>query len=87
MSDTMLAQLAALKTMPMPALKQRWRDLCETQPLTAGEALAAAAQAGKRGGALNEARDFLQAELAAGPRPANEIEELAGEIGIAQRTL
>ena len=32
MTGTVLAQLAALKTMAMPALKQRWRDLCDTEP-------------------------------------------------------
>jgi hypothetical protein len=32
MTDTVLAQLADLKTMAMPALKQRWRDLCEGEP-------------------------------------------------------
>ena len=32
MTDTVLAQLAALKTTPTPALKARWRDLFETEP-------------------------------------------------------
>ena len=32
MTDTVLAQLATLKTMAMPALKARWRELCETDP-------------------------------------------------------
>lgn len=32
MSDPVLAQLAALKTMPAPALKQRWRDLFDKEP-------------------------------------------------------
>ena len=32
MTDTVLAQLAALKTAPIGALKQKWRDLFETEP-------------------------------------------------------
>ena len=32
MTDTILAQLAAMKTAPIGALKQRWRDLFETEP-------------------------------------------------------
>ena len=32
MTDTVLAQLAALKIAPIGALKQRWRDLFETEP-------------------------------------------------------
>ena len=32
MTDTVLARLAALKTLPIPALKQQWRDLFETEP-------------------------------------------------------
>lgn len=32
MTDTVLAQLAALKTAPIAVLKQRWRDLFETEP-------------------------------------------------------
>jgi hypothetical protein len=32
MTDTVLAQLAALKTMPTPGLKQKWRELFETEP-------------------------------------------------------
>ncbi len=32
MTDTVLAQLAALKTAPIGVLKQRWRDLFETAP-------------------------------------------------------
>ena len=32
MTDTVLAQLAALKTMPIAALKQRWRDLFGKEP-------------------------------------------------------
>ncbi|CAL80530.1 hypothetical protein; putative bacteriophage related protein [Bradyrhizobium sp. ORS 278] len=32
MSDTVLAQLAALKTAPIGALKHKWRDLFETEP-------------------------------------------------------
>ena len=31
MTDTVLAQLAALKTVPIGALKQKWRDLFETE--------------------------------------------------------
>ena len=30
-TDTVLAQLAALKTSPTPALKQKWRDLFDTE--------------------------------------------------------
>jgi hypothetical protein len=30
--DTVLARVAALKTLPMPALKQQWRDLFDTEP-------------------------------------------------------
>ena len=32
MTDTVLARLAALKTLPIPQLKQQWRDLFETEP-------------------------------------------------------
>ena len=32
MTDTVLAQLAALKAAPISALKQKWRDLFETEP-------------------------------------------------------
>ena len=32
MTDTVLARLAALKTAPMPALKQQWRDLFDREP-------------------------------------------------------
>jgi hypothetical protein len=32
MTDTVLAQLAALKSMPTPGLKQKWRELFETEP-------------------------------------------------------
>jgi hypothetical protein len=32
MTDTVLAQLAALKTTPTPGLKQKWRELFETEP-------------------------------------------------------
>lgn len=32
MTDTVLARLATLKTAPIPALKQQWRDLFETEP-------------------------------------------------------
>src|SRR5215207_9060894 len=32
MADTVLAQIAALKTAPVAALKARWRDLFETEP-------------------------------------------------------
>ena len=32
MADTVLAQLAALKAAPIGALKQKWRDLFETEP-------------------------------------------------------
>jgi hypothetical protein len=32
MTDSVLARLAALKTTPMPALKQQWRDLFEKEP-------------------------------------------------------
>jgi hypothetical protein len=32
MSETILAQLAALKSAPTPALKQRWRDLFAAEP-------------------------------------------------------
>jgi len=31
MADTVLAQLTALKTAPIAALKQKWRDLFETE--------------------------------------------------------
>jgi hypothetical protein len=31
-TDTVLAQLAALKTAPIGVLKQKWRDLFETEP-------------------------------------------------------
>ena len=32
MNDTVLARLAALKTLPIPALKQQWRELFEGAP-------------------------------------------------------
>ena len=32
MTDTILAQLAALKTAPIGALKHKWRDLFESEP-------------------------------------------------------
>jgi hypothetical protein len=32
MADTVLAQLAALKTAPIVALKQKWRELFEREP-------------------------------------------------------
>lgn len=32
MKDTVLTQLAALKSAPAPALKARWRELFETEP-------------------------------------------------------
>jgi Protein of unknown function (DUF2924) len=32
MADTVLAQLAALKTAPVADLKRKWRDLFETEP-------------------------------------------------------
>jgi hypothetical protein len=32
MADTVLAQLAALKTAPIRALKEKWRDLFEREP-------------------------------------------------------
>jgi hypothetical protein len=32
LSDTVLTRMAALKTMPIPQLKQQWRELFETEP-------------------------------------------------------
>ena len=32
MTDTVLASIAALATMPTPALKERWRDLFQSDP-------------------------------------------------------
>jgi hypothetical protein len=32
LTDTVLAQIAALKATPIKALKQKWRDLFETEP-------------------------------------------------------
>jgi hypothetical protein len=32
MNDTTLSRITALKALPMPALKQQWRDLFETEP-------------------------------------------------------
>ncbi len=32
MTDTVLARLAALKTLPMPQLKEQWRGLFNTEP-------------------------------------------------------
>ena len=32
MTDTVLARLAALKTLPIPELKQQWRNLFENEP-------------------------------------------------------
>lgn len=32
MTDTILAQLAALKDSPTPALKAKWRELFDTEP-------------------------------------------------------
>jgi hypothetical protein len=31
-TDTVLARVVALKTLPIPQLKQQWRDLFETEP-------------------------------------------------------
>ncbi len=32
MTDSVLASIAALSTMPIPALKERWRELFQTEP-------------------------------------------------------
>ena len=32
MTDSVLASIAALSTLPMPALKERWRELFQTDP-------------------------------------------------------
>ncbi len=32
MTDSVLTRVAALKALPIPALKQQWRDLFETEP-------------------------------------------------------
>ena len=32
MSDSVLASIAALPTLPMPALKERWRELFQSEP-------------------------------------------------------
>jgi hypothetical protein len=32
LADSVLARVAALKAMPIPALKQQWRELFETEP-------------------------------------------------------
>jgi hypothetical protein len=32
LTDSVLARLAALNSLPIPALKQQWRDLFETEP-------------------------------------------------------
>jgi len=32
MTDTVLTRVAALKSLPIPQLKQQWRDLFETEP-------------------------------------------------------
>ena len=32
MSDSVLASIAALSTLPIPALKERWRELFQTEP-------------------------------------------------------
>ena len=32
MTDTVLARVAALKTLPIPQLKAQWRDLFESEP-------------------------------------------------------
>lgn len=32
MTDTILARVAVLKTLPIPQLKQQWRDLFESEP-------------------------------------------------------
>ena len=32
MTDTVLTRVAALKTLPIPQLKQQWRDLFESEP-------------------------------------------------------
>ena len=32
MTDTVLARVAALQALPIPALKQQWRDLFDTEP-------------------------------------------------------
>jgi hypothetical protein len=53
--------------------------------ITADEALAATTR--KDGPALNEAKDFLRQELAAGPRAQKEIEEDAKGAGITMGTV
>jgi hypothetical protein len=32
LTDSVLTRVAALKALPIPALKQQWRDLFETEP-------------------------------------------------------
>jgi hypothetical protein len=61
----------------------------ETEPvaLTADEALAEAALAAETRGAIQEAAEWLQELLAAGPLPAKEIYRRAPEEGIRRKTL
>jgi len=55
--------------------------------MTADQAMAAAAQALKDGGALQDAKEFLREVLANEPVAANEVEEAAKANGISERTL
>jgi hypothetical protein len=49
--------------------------------------LARSARAGDENGQLFKAQEFLRSELAGGPRPATDMENLARSEGIAKRTL
>ncbi|MFH0809360.1 MAG: AAA family ATPase, partial [Pseudomonadota bacterium] len=65
------------------------RVLWEGQPVTttADEALAAAAEGGEERSAVTEAKEFLETLLTDGPVSAKQVERVAGEAGIAERTL
>jgi putative DNA primase/helicase len=62
-----------------------WSD--EPVGVTADQAIAAAHAALKDGGALKDAKEFLQQQLASGPVDAKEALEAADAHGIAERTL
>ena len=77
MTDTVLAQLAALKTTPTPQLKQQWRDLFDTRAAALQPALPRKpARLPHPGTGLRraEARD---AGAAGGARPSNSTAAIA----------
>lgn len=63
-------------------------DAAPVAPGTTAETLLETPSAGSEGrGAMDEAMDYLRAALAAGPRPAREVQREARDAGIEERTL